>query len=283
MDPIEVVRRAGGVVRRTDLLGAGASRASIDKAISGGVLLVPARGVLVWKGASRDRRTAAACHARLTCVSACAEAGLPVLGRDPGLHLAVRRSYPRREAADHVRHYAADVGRDLAPMPITRALDHTGVCLEPRRQLVLLDAALRRGMIVGADLDRWTRTTNERRAWLLRHSDPRAESPLETLTRVDLVEAGLTVEPQAWIDGVGRVDLLVEGRAVVELDGRGFHDSDDAFVADRRRDRELARRGYLPLRFAYADVIAARPGELARVCAEALAARRRRPVRSGAG
>ena len=50
--------------------------------------------------------------------------------------------------------------------------------------------------------------------------DRGAESMLETLARTYFRQAGISVETQVHIDGVGYVDLLLEGRLIVELDGR---------------------------------------------------------------
>nr|WP_255633103.1 DUF559 domain-containing protein [Demequina sp. TTPB684] len=93
------------------------------------------------------------------------------------------------------------------------------------------------------------------RRWLARHCDGRSESLLETRTRVALRAAGLQVQPQVTIPGVGRVDLLVEGKVVVETDGRATHALTAAFDADRRRDRSALLAGYLVMRFGYADVM----------------------------
>lgn len=90
-------------------------------------------------------------------------------------------------------------------------------------------------------------------------ADARAESPLESLARLELVEGGLAVQPQVHIRGVGRVDMVVEGKLVVETDGREFHDTDDAFARDRKRDRALHGMGLVVLRFTRTDVVSA-PG-----------------------
>lgn len=43
-------------------------------------------------------------------------------------------------------------------------------------------------------------------------------------------------------------------RVVVELDGRAFHRRQDQMAADRRRDRKLARAGYLTVRLVWEDL-----------------------------
>jgi very-short-patch-repair endonuclease len=67
--------------------------------------------------------------------------------------------------------------------------------------------------------------------------------------------AGLRVETQVYIDGVGWVDFLIEGRIVVEIDGLEFHLSPKQFAKDRQRDNAAAGHGLRTLRFTYDDVI----------------------------
>lgn len=110
--------------------------------------------------------------------------------------------------------------------------------------------------MLGADLARWQVTSVRRSRWLERHADERSESPLETLLRLAMRRAGLRVESQAYIEGIGRVDFLVEGRVIVEADGRAFHSDPVTFAQDRRRDRAAAARGMPVLRFTYAEIIA---------------------------
>ncbi|WP_261382558.1 endonuclease domain-containing protein [Arthrobacter sp. UKPF54-2] len=102
--------------------------------------------------------------------------------------------------------------------------------------------------------------------------DRGAESLLETLARTYFRQAGITVEPQVYIDGVGYVDLLVEGRLIVELDGR-HHGSWAQIKKDQRRNNVSVVRGYAVLRYHYDDVVH-RPAQMV---AEVLAVLARRP------
>jgi very-short-patch-repair endonuclease len=66
------------------------------------------------------------------------------------------------------------------------------------------------------------------------------------------------VESQVHIDGVGYVDLLLEGRLIVELDGR--HHGEWAQVKkDQRRNNRSVVQGYTVLRYYYDDVVPAAP------------------------
>ena len=73
---------------------------------------------------------------------------------------------------------------------------------------------------------------------------------------MDLHAAGLSFEDGVEIEGVGEVDLVIEGRVVVELDGYTYHCDEYQFGLDRWRDRRLVARGFLPLRFTRKDVYA---------------------------
>ena len=78
---------------------------------------------------------------------------------------------------------------------------------------------------------------------------------IETVARVALRQAGLPVDCQVLIQGVGRVDLVVDGWLVVELDGFAYHSDRDRYRTDRRRTNGLVARGYRVLRFSYEDVM----------------------------
>ncbi len=276
MDPVRLVEQRGGTMRRAAVLAAGTTRWALEGALEDGRLVAPVRGVIALPTLSEAQLEAARLRARLTCVSAIAEAGLPVMPRTRVVHLAVRpRGRTPERAATHRFHFAKECGSSLEPMPLPAALDHAGRCVGPRAHLVMLDAALRRGLVRGADLDGWIATPRARRTWLLARADARAESAQETLARIDLVESGLRVVPQVYVDGVGRVDLVVEGRLALEIDGRSSHDGDDAFIRDRRRDRAVLKRGVLAARFTAAEVEAARPGEIAAAVRGILSAHRR--------
>ncbi|MDQ0674746.1 very-short-patch-repair endonuclease [Pseudarthrobacter siccitolerans] len=84
--------------------------------------------------------------------------------------------------------------------------------------------------------------------------DRGADSLLETLARTYFRQAGITVQPQVYLERVGYVDLLLNGWLVVELDGR--HHADWKQVKkDHRRNNESVVQGYTALRYYYSDVV----------------------------
>lgn len=134
------------------------------------------------------------------------------------------------------------------------ALDLLGSCIEEIDHLVVVDAALARGLLLPRQLEHFVEGPKDRRQFLQRYSISQSGSPLETVARYHFVTAGFHVQAQYRIEDVGRVDLLVEHAVVVELDGREFHLTPKSFEEDRRRDRELALRGIPVMRFTYSDV-----------------------------
>jgi len=129
---------------------------------------------------------------------------------------------------------------------------------QPRpTSIAVIDSALHAG-IVDAEA---VRLANARIPAVFRVSpddlDPRAESGIESLVRVALRDVGLRVSSQVAIPGVGRVDFLVEGRVIVEVDGREWHRGEQE--RDYRRDLEALQRGYRVVRVDYVHAVVHAP------------------------
>lgn len=106
--------------------------------------------------------------------------------------------------------------------------------------------------------------------------DGRHETPGESLAAQLLRGLGYRTVPQLVVDRVeapGRhdqADLLVEGtRVIVEFDGRGKYDSPGALFAEKRREDELRRLGYVVVRLTWEDL--SRPEQVRRRVQAAIA------------
>ncbi|MBC7298951.1 MAG: DUF559 domain-containing protein [Demequina sp.] len=152
-------------------------------------------------------------------------------------------------------------------------IDSTARCVSRMEQLEMVDAALNMGLMLEGDIGGMRLTSARTRRWLARHCDGRSQSLLETRTRFALRAAGLRAQPQVPIPGVGRVDFLIDGKVVVETDGRATHALSAAFDTDRRRDRAALIAGYPVMRFGYADVMGDIDGVVEQVVAVVRAAR----------
>lgn len=129
--------------------------------------------------------------------------------------------------------------------------------------LIAADAAVGRGLVTprqlevaAADLPMGTRGAAAiRRA--LADADGRHESPGETRLARVCRELGYELEPQVWI-GPWRVDFLLAGtKVVVEFDGKVKYRTREDLLTEKRREDDLRRRGYIPVRIMWADL--ARP------------------------
>lgn len=261
MEPLRAVEQRGGVARWAELQRVGVSREALLAAVHRGELVRPHRGCYSLPGADRERVLASVFRATPTCLTWCASHGLPLLTEDERIHLGV----PQPRALGDPRSRPVDEVVIHRHLPTRGALarqhlDIVGLCTTPLEQVALWDAAINRGLVRSEESLLLTRGTEQRRSRVIGAIDGRAQSPLETVARVALREAGFSVTPQVLLPGVGRVDLLVEGRVVVETDGYAFHHDREQFARDRKRDRALELSGYAVLRYTSADVLQSASG-----------------------
>jgi very-short-patch-repair endonuclease len=221
--------------------------------------------------------------------------GLPVprapRGRD-AIHVTVLpgRTAPRHQRmVGHVRAFTlADVGMHLG-LPVTTAarLFVDMAATLPRPALVAIgDAILRGGHATVAELQaalqRRVGGRGVRRALdLLAFLSAAAESPMESILRLLLLDAGLP-SPEVNVDicdalgrFLARADLLFRAaKVIVEYDGDQHRTDRVQFARDVRRGSELAASGYLVLRFTASDVLN-RPAYVIATVRAALASRGR--------
>ncbi|PKQ26947.1 MAG: hypothetical protein CVT64_00390 [Actinobacteria bacterium HGW-Actinobacteria-4] len=268
MDVLQVLGTLGGAARREELLAAGVSPKQLRVAHAQGRIVRAWAGCYALPDAPRAVLDARILRGEVTCISALDALGLPLLTRSGQTHILLPRDRGfalrdarvsrgvrlHRSARNGATERIAALPRNLST-PVATSLDVAARCVEPLEHLVLVDAAVNRGLIAPSAIAAFRVSPRSRREFLATHVDGRSESLLESITRFTLDGAGLTVEPQVRIAGVGRVDLVVEGSLVVELDGRAYHADERAFAEDRRRDRKLAALGYTVLRFTYDDVV----------------------------
>jgi very-short-patch-repair endonuclease len=138
-------------------------------------------------------------------------------------------------------------------------------CLPREWAIAVLDSALGNGVVGTHELAALDAVVPaDQRQWV-RLADGRAGSGTETLVRLALQDAGLRVTPQARISGVGRVDLLVGTRVVVEVNSERWHSTPQQRAEDYRRDLELSRLGYVVVRVDYDQAVGQRDEVVAAV------------------
>ena len=272
--PVEqTLRAAGGCLLRRDLVRSRAEGRELADLVAAVTILRLGRGAYALPTAPPDVVAPRLVDGLLTCVSAAARLGLPLLDQPVAPHVAIHssRRSPRGDLLPAGTQMHWD-GRILRSPPRSGhgrlgaaglmvapelALVHALRCLPPREVVALWDAAVNRSCVRLADLAALRPARAGRRAFdaVLRATDGRSQSMPETFLRLGLRRAGLRVEPQALVEGIGFVDLLVERRVVVEVDGYAFHSDRVAFGEDRRRDRAAVAVGLISLRFGFGDAV----------------------------
>jgi len=259
VDLLRALDDLGGAARRTELLIAGVPERSLAREMRSGRVLKVGSGTYALASASHEVCLARLIRAQVGCVTACEHWGLPVWEDHKCTHLVVPRDRsssrrPERVTAGVVLH------RTSAPISVRLwasaavAVDQAGWCTSPVGQLVIVDAALRAGVLLAGDLAHFGARDARRHAWLRLRASGAAESPLETVTRVGLATAGFAFAEQVVVPHVGRLDFVVEDTVAVEADGWAFHGGRESFERDRARDRSMLALGIPVMRFTAREI-----------------------------
>lgn len=134
---------------------------------------------------------------------------------------------------------------------VVDALTETLRCNHPWHALASIENALYLRKITEDDLVDVFSRAPESLQYLRGRVDPRSEAGQETVLRSALFEVGIESEIQVELDGVGRVDGIVEGRLIWECNSRLAHEGWELHVRDRNRDIDAARQGYMSIRPTY--------------------------------
>ena len=258
------------IASRAQLLGSGASSRGLTAAVRFRHLIRVRRDHYALPSTSVPTLHAVRVGGRLGCISALTELG--VFAMDEGfahIHVEPQLSRPRspRRRADPLSTDNRD-GTTLHWAPLidpTGATEHrVGIvdalvqavrCQHPWHALGSLDNALYLKLIDENQLGQVFAALPERLQYLRELIDGRSESGQETMLRCIVREAGLEFEIQVTFPPVGRVDMVIAGRLVVEADSRLAHEHWADHVKDRTRDLDLARGGLITLRALYKHIM----------------------------
>jgi very-short-patch-repair endonuclease len=257
----ELVARDGLVLRRSDLLAGGMRPKQITRAVRAGHLLRLRRDrYMATPYAGVDQ--AVRIGGRLACVSLLASLGVFVFDSSV-LHVHVERSMSRLRSPVGGGTPIADLdrsstrlhwwplqsdGHTLGAVAFSDAVAQAVRCQPSRHAVATLDSVLHRGLMSRSDVEDVVASLPKRYRFVSGLIDASAESGPETLMRLILRQLGLRFETQARIEGVGRVDFLVEGWLIIECDSKAHHEGWTMQRRDRRRDLAAAQRGYVTLR-----------------------------------
>lgn len=242
-----------------ELRSSGMSKRAIARAVANGGTIAVRRGRYIASDVPVDVVRAARVGGRLTCVSALRLMGIFTL-TSQALHVHIpphsaRLRIPQEGAC---RHWSPPIGERPSGAGISHPWDllaHAIVCQPPAAAVATLDSALHWGLIAPSELDLVFAAVPRKYRVIRDLLDGQAESGPESLMRLILRRLGVKVEVQVRIDGVGRVDLLIDGWLVVECDSDAHHSGPLAHRVDRGRDLALAALGYTTLRPMAADIM----------------------------
>lgn len=273
---------------RRDLLAEGMGRRGIQHAVEDGWLVRARRDRYLASTAPAELIRAVRVGGRLTCLALLRLLDVFVL-TGGGLHVhmppnASRMRSPSdratplagrgsREVVLHWVPLLRSLGADDPRVHVVDALAHAVCCQPARHAVATLDNALHRGLVGEPEIAEIFAALPSKYRIVRALLDRRAESGTETLMRLMVRAAGATYDLQVVIDGVGRVDLLVDGWLVIECDSEEFHSSWHQQLKDRRRDLALAQRGYVTWRVTAAQIMY-QPEEVAAGLRGLLVARR---------
>jgi very-short-patch-repair endonuclease len=247
MEILEYLVHAGGAARTGQLLAAGYSRRDIAGLLELGVRQ-PRRGIFLAPGC--DEELAAALHhnGRLTCASAAAHYGLWIRNPPAQLHLACNHGH----GAGFIRHRTTRFpSHQLQPFAAVEDVVLHGLgCLPPPASTALATSAIRlHGVPVELLKDQLRGDRSAPVLRTLRELDLRAESIVEVDAQHLFRTNGIAFEPQVFLPGIGRVDFLLDGFLIVEIDGYAFHSKRADMLRDRDRNNTSTVKGYAVLRY----------------------------------
>jgi hypothetical protein len=238
------------VFSTAELRAEGLTRARIGTAIRLGYLIRTRRGFYVHADTPDIIVRALRVGGRLTCLSLLSLMGIFVL-RNEKVHVHLPRSASRMRSphSQKVRlesrrtrgvrlHWLPlidPVPRGATCVEVVDALAHAVLCQAPRAAIATLDSALHLGHVTEARLADVFRAL------------PAKYAPLRALVG--------DVELQVEFEGIGRVDIVVDGWLVIECDSKEFHETWEQQVKDRNRDLALAARGYVTLRLTAGQIM----------------------------
>lgn len=247
MDPLDYLTQLGGAARTGQLLAAGFSRTDIAHLADAGVRQLR-RGVFALPDCRPEFMAAVRHNARVSCASAAGHYGLWLREPPAQHHLACNHGH----GAGFVRHRTVRFdGHPTLPLAaVEDVVLHAMSCLAPPASTAIATSAIR---LHGVPLELLKAQLTADRSGQVRKAlhqlDLRAESIVEVDAQHLFRAHGIGYDAQVFLSGIGRVDFLIEGFLIVEVDGFAFHSSREAMRRDLGRNNASTLNGFAVLRY----------------------------------
>lgn len=224
------------------------SRRGIDRLVDHGSVIRAGR-FFATPGTDEAAVAALQHGARATCLTAAKHHGLWV-PEGSARHVYTRRGLPVPKG--WITHGRTERWPEPDPVASPRLLlEHATRCLDPVALGILTDSALHKELVHEADIAMIRRRAPRSVHRVLDRTTSLAESGTETKVRLYLQLKRVPVRTQVQIPGVGRVDLLVGNRWIIECDSKEHHTGRSAYEYDRERDGASLDLGYFTSRLTY--------------------------------
>lgn len=264
MDPAELLTRLGGVAPTRELRATCTAR-QVAAPVDAGSIVRLGRGQYALPGPLEARAAARRVSGVVSQLSAAQHWGwkLKLPPERPVVTVPRNRSLTAEQREGiNLRWFTLHEGDvcESVTSPLRTAVD----CARSEpfdAALAVADSAVRAGDVtplqILVEVQASPRTGRRAALRIARAVDGRADNPFESVLRAVADDVpGLHLEPQQWVDRVGRVDLLCRrNNLVVEADSWEFHGERGAFVRDVRRYTTFVRLGYAVVRFTWEDVM----------------------------
>lgn len=251
----------GGMAQKQQLVRLGARDLDLTRAVRAGDVIRARQG---WYTTLDERSTAVQAvriGGRLTGLSAIHALGGWMLDPPP-LHVSLPRNAARLRSRWN-RHRRFDRARSRSVMlhwespevasrgtavsvGLRDALVRVMLDETPETAIAALDWAKHTGLLDEIDRAELASMVSTPRGRLATMVADRCDSFPESIARTRLLAAGHRVHAQVPLDGFGPIDLVIDERVALEIDGREFHAG--TFEQDSAKSLAIALAGYVPLR-----------------------------------
>lgn len=237
---IAEIERFGKVARRKDLLAHGCTDWGLSRAAGSGLIVKVGRGYFALPGADPLDIRLARHQARRTCLSKAKQLGLWVIQEPALTHVAAAHGQAIAGCVVH---------RVCGPQTIMKILRQCIRCGSELDALLVMESAVAlKHCTIPALRAEFSGVSDARARAILAMLDPQSMSIVETIARYYLRQAGYNVQSQYFQQGVGHLDLWIDGLLGLETDGAAYHDTPDGWATDLVRDNLLTVRGMWHLR-----------------------------------
>ena len=244
--------KAHGIFSHRQLATNGWTKYAINAALNSGRLKRVTRGWYATASADLNVIRSLTHHGRLGCLSGCRFYGLWTPPTQ-ALHVVYGSNQHPKHGKGILFHYT-NHAKPCAPIwSLLDCLDQVLHRHSTEEALIVLESAVNLGLITITDARRicYARPTYGKPA--LRYLN-RAESGSETRVRLFFQQRKVKVTPQVEIPGLGRVDMVVGDRLIIECDSQTYHSSPAQQERDRARDLIARDLGYDTIRLSYHQI-----------------------------